>query len=116
MFVTVSRTWKKCQEICQNDHNCEYAIWEPHDHWRKNECQLYAVGTSMCSTDENSKLSVDLVKKEIYEEDKDFNDFDIDENGDDLPRVLDGPPKLIQCTSKVRLFDFLLTTMHYIFL
>ena len=70
----------------------------------------------MCSTDENSKLSVDLVKKEIYEEDKDFDDFDIDENEDDLPRVLDGPPKLIQCTSKVRLFDFLLTTMHYIFL
>ena len=61
----------------------------------------------MCSTDENSKLSVDLVKKEIYEEDKDFDDFDIDENEDDLPRVLDGPPKLIQCTSKVRLFDFL---------
>ena len=70
----------------------------------------------MCSTDENSKLSADLVKKEIFEEDKDFDDFDIDENVDDLPRVLDGPPKLIQCTSKVRLFDFLLTTMHYIFL
>ena len=70
----------------------------------------------MCSTDENSKEIVDPVTKEIYEEDKDFDDFDIDENGDDLPRVLDGPQKLIQCTSKVRLFDFLLTTMHYIFL
>ena len=63
----------------------------------------------MCSTDENSKESVDLITKEIYEEDKDFDDFDIDKNEESLS-VLDGPPKLIQCTSKVRLFDFLLTT------
>ena len=60
----------------------------------------------MCSTDENSKESVDLITKEIYEEDKDFDDFDIDKNEESLS-VLDGPPKLIQCTSKVRLFDFL---------
>ena len=69
----------------------------------------------MCSTDENSKASVDLITKEIYEEEKDFDDFDIDKNEESLS-VLDGPPKLIQCTSKVRLFDFSLTTMHYIFL
>ena len=55
----------------------------------------------MCSTDENSKASVDLITKEIYEEDKDFDDFDIDKNEESLS-VLDGPPKLIQCTSKVR--------------
>ena len=55
----------------------------------------------MCSTDENSKLSVDLVKKEIYEEDEDFENSDIYEREDDLPRVLGGPPKLIQCTPKV---------------
>lgn len=101
MSVPISRTLKKCQEICQNDHNCEYAIWEPHEYWRDNECQLYAVGTPMCSSDENSNESVDLVTKEIYEENEDFENSDIDEREDDLPRVLDGPPKLIQCTPKV---------------
>ena len=55
----------------------------------------------MCSSDENSNESVDLVTKEIYEENEDFENSDIDEREDDLPRVLDGPPKLIQCTPKV---------------
>ena len=67
----------------------------------------------MCSTDENSKASVDLITKEIYEEEKDFDDFDIDKNEESLS-VLDGPPKLIQCTSKVRLFDFLHDALYYI--
>lgn len=69
----------------------------------------------MCSTDENSKESVDLITKEIYEEDKDFDDFDIDKNEESLS-VLDGPPKLIQCTSKVRLFDFLHDAIPIIYL
>lgn len=101
MSVPLSRNMKKCQEICQNDHNCEYAIWEPHEYWRDNECQLYAVGTPMCSSDENSEKSIEAVTKEIYKGDEDLENSDIDEREDDLPKVLDGPPKLIQCTPKV---------------
>ena len=110
MFVKLSSNVKKCKEVCQNDHNCEYAIWKPREViWEsyKWECQLYAVGTSMCSTDENKKESADHVEYEIYEGDKDFEKdsvlSDIGENTDDgsTEDPSGDQPKQIQCTPKV---------------
>ena len=105
MFVKLT-SLKKCKEKCQSDHHCEYAIWELDKYWGINGCKFFAVGTSMCSTEENSKESDGRVTIEIYEGDNDFDDSNIDQN-EDLKSSLTGLPELIQCTPKVRLLDAL---------